>query len=441
MNRRRFLQAAAAGAGLYSFSFADDKPRRVGLIGCGWYGKIDILRLIQVAPVEVVSLCDVDSQMLAGAADIIASRQSSKKRPKLFRDYREMLREKDMDIVEVATPDHWHALAAIAAIQSGADVYCQKPISVDVVEGQAMLAAARKYKRVVQIGTQRRSTPHLVEAREIVRSGKLGKIGLVDIYSYYGSRPRNDADTAPPATLDYEFWTGPAPMRPFSPITHPRSWRQFMEYGNGTIGDMGVHMLDMARWMMGLGWPKHVSSTGGILVNTSGKANIPDTQTATFDYGNMQMVWQHRHWGAPPDPKYVWGATFYGDQGTLKASVYSYDFVPLKGEAVHRDVKYELDQFPEDNTEPQIEKHVAPAIRYHMKDFLAAIDARSKPVADIEEGHISSSCCILGNMALKLGRTLTWDAAAGRIAGDEEANRLLRRPYRAPWVHPEADKV
>ena len=441
MNRRRFLQAAAAGAGLSSFSFADDKPRRVGLIGCGWYGKIDILRLIQVAPVEVVSLCDVDSQMLAGAADIIASRQSSKKRPKLFRDYREMLREKDMDIVEVATPDHWHALAAIAAIQSGADVYCQKPISVDVVEGQAMLAAARKYKRVVQIGTQRRSTPHLVEAREIVRSGKLGKIGLVDIYSYYGSRPRNDADTAPPATLDYEFWTGPAPMRPFSPITHPRSWRQFMEYGNGTIGDMGVHMLDMARWMMGLGWPKRVSSTGGILVNTSGKANIPDTQTATFDYGNMQMVWQHRHWGAPPDPKYVWGATFYGDQGTLKASVYSYDFVPLKGEAVHRDVKYELDQFPEDNTEPQIEKHVAPAIRYHMKDFLAAIDARSKPVADIEQGYISTASCILANLSMGLGRTLAWDPKAGRVIGDEQANALLARKYRAPWVHPTPQNV
>jgi predicted dehydrogenase len=438
MNRRRFLQAAAAGAGLSSFAYADDKPRRVGLIGCGWYGKLDILRLIQVAPVEVVSLCDVDSQMLSGAADIIASRQASKKRPRLFRDYREMLREKDLDIVEVATPDHWHALATIAAIQAGADVYCQKPISVDVVEGQAMLAAARKHKRVVQIGTQRRSTPHLVEARDqIVRAGKLGKVGLVEIYSYYGNRPRNDPDSAPPATLDYDFWTGPAPMRPFSPITHPRSWRQFMEYGNGTIGDMGVHMLDMARWMLGLGWPKRVSSSGGILVNTSGKANIPDTQTATFDFDNLQMVWAHRHWGAPPDPKYVWGATFYGELGTLKAGVFSYDFVPLKGEAVHRDVTYELDKFPEDNTEPQIEKHVVPAVRQHMKDFLAAIDARSKPVADIEEGHISSSCCILGNMALKLGRTLAWDAKAGRITGDEEANRLLRRPYRAPWVHPE----
>jgi predicted dehydrogenase len=312
---------------------------------------------------------------------------------------------------------------------------------VDVVEGQAMLAAARKYNRVVQIGTQRRSTPHLMEARDIVRSGKLGKIGLVDTYSYYGQRPRNDPDTAPPSTLDYEFWTGPAPMRPFSAMTHPRSWRGFMEYGNGTIGDMGVHMLDMARWMLGLGWPKRISSTGGILVNKSGKANIPDSQIATFDFDDLKMTWGHRHWGAPPDPKYVWGATFYGDQGTLKASVYSYDFVPLNGEPIHRDVTYELDKFPEDNTEPQIEKHVAPAIRYHMKDFLAAIDKRSKPVADIEEGHTSTACCILGNLALKLGRTLEWDAKNGRVVGDEEANRLLRRSYRAPWTHPEAEAV
>ena len=281
-----------------------------------------------------------------------------------------------------------------------------------------------------------------MEARDqIVREGRLGKVGLVEVYSYYGNRPHTDPDTAPPPNLDYEMWTGPAPMRPFNPLTHPRSWRQFMEYGNGTIGDMGVHMLDMARWMLGVGWPKRVASTGGILVNKTSKSNIPDTQTATFDFGDMQMVWSHRHWGAPPDPKYVWGATFYGDRGTLKAGVFGYDFVPLKGEPVHKDVTYELDKFPEDNTEPQIEKHVAPAVRYHMKDLLAAIDKRSRPVADIEEGFISSSCCIMGNMALKLGRTLEWDAAAGRFVGDEEANRMMRRPYRAPWVHPEPDKV
>lgn len=447
MNRRQFLQRGAAGAALSmvggsALAFVDQKPKRVGLIGCGWYGKCDILRLIQVAPVEVVSLCDVDSRMLSEAADIFAARQLSKKKPRLFRDYREMLKEKDLDIVEVATPDHWHALATIEAVKSGADVYCQKPISVDVVEGQAMLAAARKYGRVVQIGTQRRSTPHLVEARNnIVKQGRLGKIAMVEIYSYYGSRPRMDADTTPPATLDYEMWTGPAPMRPYNPIVHPQSWRSFMEYGNGTLGDMGVHMLDMTRWMLELGWPKRISSTGGIMVNKGGRANIADTQIATFEFDDLRVVWQHRMWGSPPDPKYIWGATFYGDKGTLKASVFSYDFVPDKGEGVHKDVTYELEQFPEDKTEPRLEKHCAPAIRQHMKDFLAAIEARSKPVADIEQGHISSASCILGNMAMKLGRTLEWDSAKGRVVEDEEANRLLRRPYRSPWVHPEPDKV
>src|SRR5215471_3612394 len=210
MNRRRFLESAA-GAALAAAAYAQDKPRRVGMIGCGWYGKIDVLRLIQVAPVEVVSLCDVDSNMLNGAADIIASRQKSKKRPRLYKDYREMLREKDLDIVEISTPDHWHALTAIEAMKSGADVYCQKPISVDVVEGQAMLAAARKYKRVVQIGTQRRSTPHLKEAREIVQEGKLGTIGHVEVYSYGGGRPMTTTPGPVPETLDWEFWCGPAP--------------------------------------------------------------------------------------------------------------------------------------------------------------------------------------------------------------------------------------
>jgi len=440
MNRRTFLAAGAASA--LAYAQQPTKPRRVGLIGCGWYGKVDLLRLLQVEPVEVVSLCDVDSKMLNEAADIVASRQASHKRPRIYQDYREMLKERDLDIVEVATPDHWHALATIAALQSGADVYCQKPISVDVVEGQAMLAAARKYKRVVQIGTQRRSTPHLVEAKErFIDSGKLGKIGLVETYCYYKQGVRNYTETAPPANLDYEFWTGPAPMRPFNPTIHPRSWRGFMEYGNGTIGDMGVHMFDMTRWMMGLGWPKKISATGGIYVNKQSKANISDTQTATFAYDGLDVVWCHRHYGSPPDPNYLWGATFYGDKGTLKAGVFSYDFYPDRGEPIHKDVTYELKEFPVDDTEPGIEKHVAPAIRYHMKDFLAAIDARRKPVADIEEGMISSSCCILGNVAMQLGRTLEWDAAAGHIKGDAEANKLLRRPYRAPWVHPEADKV
>jgi predicted dehydrogenase len=449
MNRRQFLQRSAAflaASSLPSFAvdFADQR-KRVGLIGCGWYGKTDLFRLLQVAPVEVVSLCDVDSRMLADCAGRVAERQASKKTPRTYGDYRNMLAERDLDVVLVATPDHWHALSMIEAVKAGADVYCQKPTSVDVVESQAMLAAARKYGRVVQIGTQRRSTPHLIEAREqIVKSGRLGKVGLVEICCYYHMRATgNPPDTAPPANLDYEMWTGPAPMRPYNEWVHPRKWRAFMEYGNGIIGDMCVHMLDLTRWMLDLGYPTRISSSGGIFVDKESKANISDTQTATFEFPDLRVVWTHRSWGDAPDPKYPWAATFYGDQGTLKAGVMGYDFTPQggKGEVVHREVTYELEQYPEDKTENDLEKHVAPAIRGHMKDFLAAIAQRSRPVADIEQGVTSTISCILANLSMKLGRTLTWDAAAGRVANDDEANGLLLRPYRAPWIHPIAEAV
>jgi predicted dehydrogenase len=356
-----------------------------------------------------------------------------------------MLKEKDLDVVLIATPDHWHALPMIEAVKSGADIYVQKPTGVDVIESAAMLAAARKYNRVVQVGTQRRSTPHLIEAREqIIKPGKLGKVGLVEIYCYYHMRAKNNPpDTAPPETFDYEMWTGPAPMRPYNPLVHPRSWRAFMEYGNGIVGDMCVHMLDMTRWMLDLGWPKRISSTGGIYIDKASKANISDSQSAVFEYDDLQVVWTHRAWGDAPDPKYPWGATFYGDKGTLKASVMSYDFTPRGGkeQPIHKDVVMELEEFPEDKTEKDLEKHVAPAIRGHMKNLLSCIADRSKPVADIEQGHISSASCIMANMAMQLGRTLNWDAAKHQVVGDAEANKLLARAYRAPWVHPDPAQV
>jgi predicted dehydrogenase len=217
-----------------------------------------------------------------------------------------------------------------------------------------------------------------------------------------------------------------------------------MEYGNGIVGDMCIHMLDMVRWMMDLGWPTSVSSTGGILVQKDSKANISDTQTATFDFPEVKVVWTHRTWGHPPDPKYPWAAILYGDKGTLKAGVMGYDFIPMEKGAtpIHKDVTYEFEQYPEDRTEKDLERHVAPAIRGHMVDFLNAIDKRSKPVADIEQGHISTASCILANLSMKLGgRTLKWDPVKGRVVGDDEANRLLARPYRKPWVHPDPAKV
>jgi predicted dehydrogenase len=446
MNRRDFLKSSAAAgfaiatAPTFAAEFADMK-KRVGLIGTGWYGKVDLLRLIQVAPVEVVSLCDVDKKMLSDAADIVASRQKSGKKPRTYSDYREMLKEKDLDIVLIGTPDHWHALTMIEAVKSGCDVYCQKPISVDVVEGQAMLAAARKYNRVVQIGTQRRSTPHLIEARDkVIKPGLLGKISHVEICCYYHMRNRDasPASGMPPENLDYEMWTGPAPMRPYHKVNHPRSWRAFMEYGNGIVGDMCVHMLDMTRWMLDLGWPKRISSSGGIFMDKKSVANISDTQTATFEFPELNVVWTHRSWGDAPDAKYPWAAFFYGDKGTLKASVNSYEFFPrgktestIKGEAL-----FEYEKYPEDRTEKDLERHVASAVRWHMQDLLKNIESRGKPVADIEQGYISSASCILANLSAQLGRSFEWDTTAGLVKNDDEANKLLARPYRAPWTHP-----
>lgn len=445
MNRRQFLGAGAAGLALSQAAeavFAEGKPPRVGLIGCGWYGKVDLLRLIQIAPVEVVSLCDVDKEMLAKAADIVAERQKSKKKPRTYADYRDMLKEKDLDIVLVDTPDHWHALPMIAALEAGADVWVQKPISVDVSEGRAMLAAARKHKRVVQVGTQRRSTPHLIEARDrVIKEGKLGKISFVEVYCYYPMRAtKNPPDTTPPANLDYEMWTGPAPMRPYNELVHPRSWRAFMEYGNGIMGDMCIHMLDMVRWMLDLGWPKRISSVGGIFVDKKSKANITDTQTATFDFEELPIVWQHRSWGEANDPEYPWGATIYGDKGTLKLDVHHYGFIPLGGKkpTITGKALYEYEKYPVDRTEKDLERHVASAVRVHMRDFLNAIASRGRPVADIEQGHISTASCILANLSLQLGRSLAYDPSKHVVTGDEEATKLLTRPYRKPWVHPGA---
>lgn len=444
MNRREALKAGVTGLTTSMLAGplvagAAEKTYRVGLIGAGWYGKSDLFRLIQVAPVEVVSICDVDKKMLAGAIEMAAARQKSKKSPRGYSDYREMLKEKDLDIVLVGTPDHWHALPMIAAVEAGADVYVQKPISHDVLEGEAMVAAARKHKRVVQVGTQRKSTPHLVDAKKnVVEAGLLGKVGHVEVCCYYHMRANGNPPVTPvPDFLDYEMWTGPAALRPYDGLPHVRWWRTFNEYGNGIMGDMCIHMLDTVRWMLGLGWPKRISSSGGILVQKEGKSNIADTQVATFEYDGLNVVWQHRTWGTSPDNDYPWALTLYGDKGTLKASTMSYDFIPQgQGQRIHKDCVFEREQYPEDLTEPAIELNAAPATRAHMRDFVAAIESRGKPVADIEQGHISTATCLLANVAMGLNRPVTYDPAKRVVVGDPEATKLLKIDYRAPWQHP-----
>ena len=441
-----FLKSSvAAGLALAAPALFGRPPatkHRVALIGCGWYGTSDLLRLIQVAPVEVVALCDPDRHMLAATSELVCQRLKLSKAPAAFNDYRELLRRKNFDIVLVGSPDHWHALQMIAAVEAGADVYVQKPVSLDVIEGEAMVAAARKHGRVVQVGTQRKSTPHLVEVKQkVVEAGLLGKIAHVDMCCYHHMRANGNPPVQPvPDFFDYEMWTGPAPLRPFDGLPHRRWWRTFMEYGNGILGDMCVHMFDTARWMLHLGWPKRVSSSGGIFVQKDGKSNITDTQTATFEYDDLTLTWQHRSWGVPPDPDYPWALFIHGEKGTLKASTLRADFIPQDKTAspVHFDCLFEREKFPEDVTEKYIELNAAPATRRHMLDFLAAVEKRSRPVADIEEGHISTASCILANVAMKLGRPLSYDPVKREITGDPEATRLLRRSYRAPWQRPEA---
>ncbi|MFD1770381.1 Gfo/Idh/MocA family protein [Sphingobacterium suaedae] len=445
LNRRQFLQRAGAAVALSAWegsglSMTANLPAmRVGLIGAGWYGKSDLFRLLQVRDVDVAAVCDVDRRHLQEAGKRISERQVSRKVPTLYTDYRKMLADQKLDLVLIGSPDHWHARQAIDAMQAGAHLYLQKPISVDVLEGEAILRYARALNRKVQVGTQRRSTAHLIDAKKrIVDAGLLGKIAHVEMCCYYHMRQNGNPPLVPvPDFLDYELWTGPAPLRPYDGLPHGGWWRTFMEYGNGITGDMGMHMFDTVRWLLGLKWPTRIHATGGIYVQKDGKSTIADTQTALFEYAGLNCVWQHRTWGTPDDPEYPWAFIIYGDKGTLKGSVMKYEFIPVgQGEPIKKEVLYEKEKFPADLQEPRIELHTAPATRQHMLDLLSAIEQDHLPVADIEEGYISTACCILANLSMQLKRPLVYDPQQKKCVDDVEATQLLRRPYRSPWKHP-----
>jgi predicted dehydrogenase len=449
MNRRTFVSALpAAGAALATVPHllaADPKARaRIGLIGCGWYGGINLEAFTQHTAVEVVSLCDPNQRALAQTLELVAKYQTAV--PRTFVDYREMVGSTHHDIIIVATPDHWHALPAIAALQAGADVFLEKPISLDVIEGEAVVAAARKYQRVVQVNTQRRNYPLYRDARDkYLRSGRLGRIGLVETFSHLGGGGAAAPDVPVPEHLDYEWWTGPAPLTPFKAIKEVRGWRNFTAYGNGQIGDLGVHMIDKARWLLDLGWPEWIESSGGIHVLRDSVADVTDTQRAVFHYPGLDLTWEHRTWGASPIPSRhwtdQWGVRIHGQNGTLTLTMYEVVFSPTGGgprEGVHvlsrtgdlENLDWDREQaaYYDMNTR-------------HVLDFMQAREQRSRPVADVEEGHISTACCALANLALQLRRPLAYDPGTRTVTGDAEATRLLARPYRAPWVHPDPDAV
>jgi predicted dehydrogenase len=449
MDRRTFAISSLAAAGSVAaasraFGAESAKPK-VGLIGCGWFGGVVLNAMAEVAKPEVISLCDPNSNAIKTTSELLAKHQAAPARA--FKDYREMLASARHDIVIVSTPDHWHALPAIAAMKAGADVFVEKPISVDLVEGEAMVAAARKYQSVVQVNTQRRSATFVAEARDkYLRSGRLGAIPLVETYGFLSSRSNEPMpEGTVPAHLDYEMWTGPAPLLPFRGAIESRAWRSFMEYGNGQIGDLGIHMFDMARWMLGLGWPSAVSAVGGIYVDKNSPANTSDTQRAEFDYPGLKVSWESRTWGVPPMPVRhwtdQWGVRFLGEKGTLNVSALGYEFKP-KGEGAAEGAHLLAADGDYTKLDPSRMPMAAGSMQQaHVRDFLQAREKRARPVADIEEGHISTACCILANLAQELGRPLRYDPKTRTIKGDAEATRRLARTYRKPWPHPDPRSV
>ncbi len=436
MQRRDMLAAAAAASSAAFLARArkasgqGDKRRRAALVGCGWFGRVDLRHLMELGGAQIVALVDPDRKYLDETAAEVASVQ--KDRPDTFTDFRDVLKPGKIDLVLVGSPDHWHALHAIAAMKAGADLYLQKPICHTFLEGRAIVDTARKLGRVVQVGTQRRSTPHIAKAREFMKEGHLGHVGMVKAYCYYNMRGTDDPpDEAPPSHLDYDLWTGPAPMRPYNRLLHPKTWRKFNEYSNGILGDMGVHMLDLVRWFMDLRYPKRIHSTGGIFVQKTGKPNITDTQTVAFDYGDLTVSWEHRCYG-PYDKQAAWGVDFIGDKGMLRVTLNYFDFQPT--DAGKKVVHVEATREP-DPTKVEGD-HVRPAGRIHMKDLLDNIASRGRPVADVEEGFLSTALSVLGNLSQQIGRPIVWDAKKERAVADEDANRLLKRAYRKPWAYP-----
>ena len=445
-HRRHFL-AASAAAGLALAAPAVHTAERTGkyrtaLIGSGWWGMNILREAIAAGQSKVVALCDVDQNQLNPAVANVEKLCGD--RPRRYGDFRELLQKEKPEIVIVGTPDHWHALIMIAAVEAGAHVYVEKPISHTILEGKAMVRAARDTGRVVQVGTHRRVSPHNVSGREFIRSGKLGKVGMVRAFVHYGGgpeRPRKNVD--PPKTLDWDMWCGPAPKRPYNGDPnnpwgggiHPRGFRSYLDYANGTLGDWGIHWMDQILWISGEKYPKKIFSVGGrpikgpaVLTDEEQTSDAPDHQLATYQFEQLDVTWEHRQFaGNNAEKGESVGCYFYGEKGTLHMGwLNGWTFYPVdsRQSVIHED--------------PQLHKPDDQNIKELWADFLQAIQSGRRPVSDVELVHLSTNVALLGMLSLKLGRSIAWDGEKEEVLGDAEANKLLRREYRKPWQYPAA---
>jgi len=425
-NRRSFLRDTATGmiaagglAQVESRAASASDTVSLALIGARNQGRGVALRSI-AAGARISVLCDIDDGIAAKVSPEIERAQGSP--PAYVKDFRRVLDRKDVDAVIIAAPDHWHTHMAIPACQAGKDVFLEKPVSQTVREGQLIRDAARKYARVMQIGTMRRSADHFRAAAEFVGSGKLGKICLIKAWMCQVRRSiGNPPDGAPPEGADYDMWLGPAPQRPFNPNRFHYNWRFFWDYGNSELGNQGVHMLDVALWGIQKMrraekcLPTRVSGQGGIYWLDDAK-EVPDTQVVTYDFGEFMLVWELRSFSSGNAIEGTEaGTAFYGTEGTLTVDGSGWRVQSIKGE-------------------PGPSAGRAPF--QHERDFLDCVKSRQKPNADIEVGRLSTTLCHLGNIAHHLKRDVRFDPATETFPGDGEANALLTKSYRASYPLP-----
>lgn len=393
---------------------------RVGLIGCGGMGQGDLRTFFLNPEVECAMLCDVDDAQLAAGVELVKDQRGNQ--PATVKDFRRVIENKGVDVLLVATPDHWHALPTVYGCQAGKDVYVEKPLATSIAEGRAMIQAAAESKRIVQMGAQRLSSPTYAQAVDFVKSGQLGKVGLVRAWAYLDwiNPIGNPPDGQSPAGVDYDLWLGPAPQRPFNPNRFHFNFRWFWDYAGGLMTDWGVHLIQVLLWGMGPEYPKSVMSSGGKYVLTD-NSETPDTQITIYEFPAYTLVWEHKVGVGLGLYNRPWGMSFTGTAGTL----------------VINDSGWEIIREPR-NDVLEAKKHPGgpdprPA---HVRNFLDGVKTRRQPVENLEVGHHVSTVAHLGNIALRTGKKISWDPVQECIPNDPEANRLVGVSYRKPWTLP-----
>jgi predicted dehydrogenase len=421
LNRRQFLGNSLAGTlaatSISSWAADADAPLKLGLIGCGWYGMVDVKAAFKVGGVEVVAICDADSAHLSASAGEIEKLQG--KRPRTFKHYDELLQTPGLAAVIIATPPHWHALPFIAAVEHGLDVYCEKPLAYDIREGRAIVNAAKNSGRIVQIGFQRRHAAAIREARDYLQAGNAGRIIQADAQIHYQAGLKDATPQDPPATLDWDLWCGPGPMIPYSPQVGHFAWRLEQTSGHGHLVDWGIHLIDAARWILGETAPCSVTAAGGIYV-FKGKITTPDVLTAQFDFERCPVTWRHRIWGAEEyAPEVSNGLFFYGEKATVFVTDNQWIVIP-RGKGKDRQV-HDLKSDP--GTQ-------------HMQEFLECVRSRKQPGCAPEDAYHSTTTVKLAMIAYETGTRIEWDRQAEQIPNSPLAAKLLKRNYRAPYRHP-----